>query len=294
MPGITASTGRRRWESGLERRRRRPEESDDPRSDVSGDCHVGLAHRAVVSWAGNPNRDIHVRRLILRSCSILILSCILAAVPNPCPVLRKRSRHNPTGDITEKSGFDRQFHCQVHVSGSSCAVEEEAAAGRDAGVQACAPEVVLGAAVVAMGAELAPAPVALAADVTAADMFTCVTGPLSPGLPIRTLTLTLVGEACTAVAIAGAAVVAVAAIQPRYRMKAAWYRARLVPGQVPSQTDARSRRASQRWVRRWTWRPQAPPAPSPVQPRRARRRSRRRPRRSPPPRAPRRCRVTAP
>ena len=63
-----------------------------------------------------------------------------------------------------------------------------------------------------MGAELAPAPVALAADVTAAATFTCVTGPLSPGLPIRTLTLTLVGEACTAVAAAGAAVVAVVAI----------------------------------------------------------------------------------
>ena len=63
-----------------------------------------------------------------------------------------------------------------------------------------------------MGAELAPAPVALAADVTAAATFTCVTGPLSPGLPIRTLTLTLVGEACTAVATAGAAVVAVVAI----------------------------------------------------------------------------------
>ena len=68
--------------------------------------------------------------------------------------------------------------------------------------EAGAPEVVLGAAVVEMGAEPAPAPVALAADVTAAATFTCVTGPLSPGLPIRTLTLTLVGEACTAVAAA--------------------------------------------------------------------------------------------
>src|SRR4029079_19796351 len=109
-------------------------------------------------------------------------------------------------------GFDRQFHCHVHVSGSSWAVEEEAAVGCDAGVEACAPEVVPGVAVVAIGAELVPAPVALAGDVTAAATFTCVTGPLSPGLPIRTLTLTLVGAACTAVAPAEAAIVPVVAI----------------------------------------------------------------------------------
>src|SRR4029078_11133496 len=118
---------------------------------------------------------------------------------------------DPTGDITERSGFDRQFHCQVHVSGSSWAVEEEAV-GCDDGVEACAPEVALAVAVVAIGAELVPAPVALAGDVTAAATFTCVTGPLSPGLPIRTLTLTLGGGACNAVAPGGAAIVAVVAI----------------------------------------------------------------------------------
>ena len=89
---------------------------------------------------------------------------------------------DPTGGITDRSGFERQFHCQFHVSGSSCALEEEAAAGCGAGVEACAPDVVLGAAAVVAGAALSPAPLALAADVTAAATFTCVTGPLSPGL----------------------------------------------------------------------------------------------------------------
>ena len=114
--------------------------------------------------------------------------------------------------ITARSGFDRQFHCQVHVSGSSCALEEEAAAGSGSGVEACAPDVPLGAAVLVAGAELVPEPVALGADVMAAATFTCVTDPLSPGLPIRTLTLTFVGEVCTAVAVAGAAVGAAVAI----------------------------------------------------------------------------------
>ena len=70
---------------------------DHQRADVSGDRHVRLAHRAVVSGARNPNRDIHVRRLILRCCCVLILSRILAAVPDPCPVLRKRSRRRSHG-----------------------------------------------------------------------------------------------------------------------------------------------------------------------------------------------------
>ena len=62
-------------------------------------------------------------------------------------------------------------------------------------------------------------PVALAAagaddDAPDAATFTCVTGPLSPGLPIRTLTLTLVGDDCTDVTGAGAVVRAAGAIPP--------------------------------------------------------------------------------
>jgi hypothetical protein len=71
-------------------------------------------------------------------------------------------------------------------------------------------EVVVVGAIGVAGGVLVPGP-ADAPDVTAAATFTCVTGPLSPGLPIRTLTLTLVGEACTAVAAVGAAVVVVVA-----------------------------------------------------------------------------------
>ena len=119
---------------------------------------------------------------------------------------------DPTDGITDSSGWERQFHCQVHMSGSSCSLEEEEAAGCGAGVEACAPDVVLGAAAVVAGAALVPEPLALGAVATAAATFTCVTGPLSPGLPIRTLTLTLVGETCTAVAGAVAAGAAVAAI----------------------------------------------------------------------------------
>ncbi|HSS72414.1 MAG TPA: hypothetical protein VLK53_02500 [Gaiellaceae bacterium] len=121
----------------------------------------------------------------------------------------------PAGGITERSGIDRQFHCHDHVSGSSW----EADGAADA---ACAPvgaaevpaAVPVGAAAVddvAADAGLAPAAAADAAT------FTCVTGPLSPGLPIRTLTLTLLGATWAAAAtVAGVGVDGgtVAAIPP--------------------------------------------------------------------------------
>ena len=78
---------------------------DHRQADVSSDRHVRLAHRAVVSGARNPDRDIGVRRLILRSGCVLILRRILPTVPDPRPVLRNRSR----------GGSSERYHGQIRI-----------------------------------------------------------------------------------------------------------------------------------------------------------------------------------
>ena len=52
---------------------------------------------------------------------------------------------------------------------------------------------------------------AAVATEAAATTFTCVTGPLSPALPMRTLTFTLLGAVCAAPAVASGAGAGVAA-----------------------------------------------------------------------------------
>jgi hypothetical protein len=96
----------------------------------------------------------------------------------------------PLGDIADIAGTETQSHCHDQVASSSCAAAAGTAARGDVAVA-----VPLGAggaaeAVVAGFGATAGA----AVDATAAT-FVCVTGPLSPALEIRTLTLTFVGVA---------------------------------------------------------------------------------------------------
>ena len=94
--------------------------------------------------------------------------------------------------------MERQFHCHVQLPGSSSDVDdvdEVALAGVDTACDGWAAAVVDDGVVAAVGEALA---VAVDAAEAAAATFTCVTGPLSPGLPMRTVTLTLLGAVCTA------------------------------------------------------------------------------------------------
>lgn len=94
-----------------------------------------------------------------------------------------------------RSGAERQFHCHVHVPSTSSAVEGDAVAGVDAAGDLDALAVEGGNAVA--GDVDGPA-ATVAATEAAAATFTCVTDPLSPALPMRTLTFTLLGAACEA------------------------------------------------------------------------------------------------
>jgi hypothetical protein len=89
-----------------------------------------------------------------------------------------------------RSGAERQFHCHVQVPGSSWEVDEDVVAGADTAGEGCALLVDEDEAL-ATGEEGLVA--AVAAAEAAAATFTCVTGPLSPALPMRTVTLTLLG-----------------------------------------------------------------------------------------------------
>ena len=90
-----------------------------------------------------------------------------------------------------------QSHSHVHVPSASCPADVAEAGGDIAGV-AGVPELDVGAEDVEGAVEGAVEGEAWAAAAVAT--FTCVTGPLSPALPIRTLTFTFVGDAWTATA----------------------------------------------------------------------------------------------
>jgi len=97
--------------------------------------------------------------------------------------------------------MERQFHCHDHVPGSSCALDGTAAVCGDfsAGVAGSPPTL----AVVEDGAADGVVVLTLLGAVETDDgaeaaTFTCVTLPSSPGLPTRTLTFTLLDDACTA------------------------------------------------------------------------------------------------
>jgi hypothetical protein len=93
-----------------------------------------------------------------------------------------------------RSGAERQFHCHVQVPWSSAVVGDAVAGADTAGdLDVLAVE---GGDAVAGAVDVTTAVVA-ATDAAAAT-FTCVTGPLSPALPMRTLTLTLLGAICEA------------------------------------------------------------------------------------------------
>ena len=91
-----------------------------------------------------------------------------------------------------------QSHSHVHVPSASCPADVAEAGGDIAGVDGV-PELDDGAEDVEGAVEGA------AWAAAAVATFTCVTGPLSPALPIRTLTFTFVGDAWTATAGEGGA-----------------------------------------------------------------------------------------
>ena len=107
--------------------------------------------------------------------------------------LGTESSVEPIPDIALKSGEDMQSHSHVHVPSASCPPDVAGAGGDIAGVDGV-PE-----------RDVGPENVEGAVEgdawaVAAVATFTCVTGPLSPALPIRTLTFTFVGDAWTATA----------------------------------------------------------------------------------------------
>ena len=110
----------------------------------------------------------------------------------------------PIPDIAVRSGAETQSHCHDHVPGS-WAVDVGRGVEADTGGDAVEPVGALGAAGVVAAGSVAPPPV------TAEATFTCVTGPLSPGLPMRTLTLTFVAADWSAPADAAAGRAAAAA-----------------------------------------------------------------------------------
>jgi hypothetical protein len=99
----------------------------------------------------------------------------------------------PTIDIALKSGKEMQSHSHVHVPPASCPADVAEVGGDIAGVDGV-PEFDVGTEDVEGAVE------GEAWAVAAVATFTCVTGPLSPALPIRTLTFTFVGDAWTATA----------------------------------------------------------------------------------------------
>jgi hypothetical protein len=99
----------------------------------------------------------------------------------------------PTSDIVLKSGAEIQSHSHVQVPSASCPADVAEADGDIAGDDGV-PELDVGTEDVEGVAE------GDACGLAAVATFTCVTGPLSPALPIRTLTFTFVGDAWTATA----------------------------------------------------------------------------------------------
>jgi hypothetical protein len=98
----------------------------------------------------------------------------------------------PLGDIADIAGIETQSHCHDQVASSSCAAAAGTVARGD-GDDAVAVPLGAGGASEAVVAGFG-ATAGAAVDATAAT-FVCVTGPLSPALEIRTLTLTFVGVA---------------------------------------------------------------------------------------------------
>ena len=158
------------------------------------DCDVRLADRAVVTGARNPNRHVHVTRLILRCSCPLILYWIIPQFQIHVQLRGADALLDPPGDTIDIAGTETQSHCHDQVPVSSSAAAVGAAAGADAvGVARLWGAALVD--VVALAGAVGPgeAPVD-----TEAAMFVCVTEPLSPALAIRTLTLTFVGAVWTA------------------------------------------------------------------------------------------------
>ena len=98
------------------------------------------------------------------------------------------------GDIADIAGTETQSHCHSHVPSSSCPAAAGAVVRGGDAVSSVSLDA--GDAVEAVAAGFGATAVG-AVDATTAT-FVCVTGPLSPALPIRTLTLRFVGAVWTA------------------------------------------------------------------------------------------------
>ena len=109
---------------------------------------------------------------------------------------------DPEGESPEKDGADMQSHCHVHALSPVLVSEVGDIALEPLGdtTGGAAADCAGGAARGSVWEELPSAAVAVVVpeDVSAAATLTCVTAPSSPGLPIRTLTLTFAGEDCVA------------------------------------------------------------------------------------------------
>ncbi len=101
------------------------------------------------------------------------------------------------------AGTERQSHCQSHVPPEESDGDTAGDSRGDTADSFDPDSIAAGRS--AASCETVPADEAGAVTAVAAARLICVTGPLSPGLATRTLTLTLVGDTCTATA-AGTAV----------------------------------------------------------------------------------------